>query len=176
MVKDNRSKNQTAFTISIEAKKVVTTGGSAKDCVTTVKTATYFDAQPEDLARPGNVFPLVAKTNGVLARRGHTEGTIDLMSLANLVPSGGLCELTNPDGTMAKLPETIEFARRHEMPVLTIEDIVEYRTVIELRNEYDRYSAFFKGDDKIIFANSLSFPAPPPFEITLRSSPEETPI
>ncbi|WP_061009333.1 3,4-dihydroxy-2-butanone-4-phosphate synthase [Vibrio sp. CUB2] len=137
MVKDNRSKNQTAFTVSIEAKEGVTTGVSAKDRVTTVKTATYFDAQPEDLARPGHVFPLVAKTNGVLARRGHTEGTIDLMYLANLVPSGILCELTNPDGTMAKLPETIEFARRHGMPVLTIEDIVDYRTVIELRNEYE---------------------------------------
>jgi 3,4-dihydroxy 2-butanone 4-phosphate synthase len=115
----------------------VTTGVSAKDRVTTVKTAIYFDAQPDDLARPGHVFPLVAKTNGVLTRRGHTEGTIDLMYLANLVPSGVLCELTNSDGTMAKLPETIAFAKRHEMPVLTIEDIVEYRTGIDLRNEYE---------------------------------------
>ncbi|CAH1527581.1 MULTISPECIES: 3,4-dihydroxy-2-butanone-4-phosphate synthase [Vibrio] len=137
MVEDNRSKNQTAFTVSIEAKQGVTTGVSAKDRVTTVKTAIYFDAQPDDLARPGHVFPLVAKTNGVLTRRGHTEGTIDLMYLANLVPSGVLCELTNSDGTMAKLPETIAFAKRHEMPVLTIEDIVEYRTGIDLRNEYE---------------------------------------
>ncbi|WP_061019842.1 3,4-dihydroxy-2-butanone-4-phosphate synthase [Vibrio splendidus] len=127
MVEDNRSKNQTAFTVSIEAKEGVTTGVSAKDRVTTVKTAIHFGAQPEDLARPGHVFPLVAKSNGVLARRGHTEGTVDLMQLANLVPSGVLCELTNSDGTMAKLPETIVFAKLHKMPVLTIEDIVEYR-------------------------------------------------
>ncbi|WP_060982168.1 3,4-dihydroxy-2-butanone-4-phosphate synthase [Vibrio splendidus] len=140
MVEDNRSKNQTAFTVSIEAKEGVTTGVSAKDRVTTVKTAIHFDAQPEDLARPGHVFPLVAKSNGVLSRRGHTEGTVDLMQLANLVPSGVLCELTNLDGTMAKLPETIVFAKRHKMPVLTIEDIVEYRKDITLRQKYQKPS------------------------------------
>ncbi|MFL7033508.1 3,4-dihydroxy-2-butanone-4-phosphate synthase [Vibrio lentus] len=140
MVEDNRSKNQTAFTVSIEAKEGVTTGVSAKDRVTTVKTAIHFDAQPEDLARPGHVFPLVAKSNGVLSRRGHTEGTVDLMQLANLVPSGVLSELTNLDGTMAKLPETIVFAKRHKMPVLTIEDIVEYRKDITLRKKYQKPS------------------------------------
>ena len=79
------------------------------------------------MARPGHVFPLVAKNGGVLARRGHTEGTVDLMNLAGLMPSGVLCEVTNPDGTMALTPEIIEFGKLHNMPVLTIEDIVFYR-------------------------------------------------
>ena len=121
--------------MTIEAKEGVTTGVSAQDRVTTIKTAAMFGDKPSDLARPGHVFPLVAKANGVLTRRGHTEGTIDLMTLAGLIPSGVLCELTNPDGTMAKLPETVAFAKKHSMPVLTIEDIVEYRTGVALRQD-----------------------------------------
>jgi len=127
MVEANNSKNQTAFTVTIEAKEGVTTGVSAQDRVTTVKTAIAENAKPENLARPGHVFPLVAKNGGVLARRGHTEGTVDLMNLAGLMPSGVLCEVTNPDGTMARTPEIIEFGKLHKMPVLTIEDIVFYR-------------------------------------------------
>lgn len=127
MVEANNSKNQTAFTVTIEAKEGVTTGVSAQDRVTTVKTAIAENAKPEDLARPGHVFPLVAKNGGVLARRGHTEGTVDLMNLAGLMPSGVLCEVTSPDGTMARTPEIIEFGKLHNMPVLTIEDIVFYR-------------------------------------------------
>lgn len=130
MVEANNSKNQTAFTVTIEAKEGVTTGVSAQDRVTTVKTAIAKDAQPEDLARPGHVFPLIAKEGGVLTRRGHTEGTVDLMTLAGLIPSGVLCEVTNPDGTMARTPEIIEFGKRHNMPVLTIEDIVFYREAL----------------------------------------------
>ena len=135
MVKDNRSRNQTAFTVTIEARKGVTTGVSAQDRVTTIQTAAMLGDKPSDLSRPGHVFPLVAKPNGVLTRRGHTEGTIDLMQLAGLTPSGVLCELTNPDGTMAKLPETVAFAKLHKMPVLTIEDIVEYRTGVALKQD-----------------------------------------
>lgn len=127
MVVNNDSANQTAFTVSIEAKQGVTTGVSAQDRVTTVKTAIALDAKPSDLARPGHVFPLRARAGGVLTRRGHTEGTIDLMKLADLQPAGLLCELTNPDGTMAKTPEIVTFAKLHGMPVLTIEDIVQYR-------------------------------------------------
>ncbi|OZG73909.1 3,4-dihydroxy-2-butanone-4-phosphate synthase [Hahella sp. CCB-MM4] len=127
MVTHNSSKNGTAFTVSIEARKGVSTGVSAADRVTTIRTAIAGDSQPEDLAHPGHVFPLRAQPGGVLTRRGHTEGTVDLMRLAGLQPSGVLCELTNPDGTMARLPEIIEFARQHEMPVLTIEDLVRYR-------------------------------------------------
>ncbi|EGU32141.1 3,4-dihydroxy-2-butanone 4-phosphate synthase [Vibrio ichthyoenteri ATCC 700023] len=127
MVINNDSANQTAFTVSIEAKQGVTTGVSAQDRVTTVKTAIATNAKASDLARPGHVFPLRARDGGVLTRRGHTEGTIDLMKLADLQPAGLLCELTNPDGTMAKTPEIITFAKAHDMPVLTIEDIVQYR-------------------------------------------------
>ena len=128
MVLNNDSANQTAFTVSIEAKHGVTTGVSAQDRTTTVKTAIAADAKASDLARPGHVFPLRARSGGVLTRRGHTEGTIDLMKLADLQPAGLLCELTNPDGTMAKTPEIVTFAKAHDMPVLTIEDIVQYRS------------------------------------------------
>ncbi|MGF1773857.1 3,4-dihydroxy-2-butanone-4-phosphate synthase [Vibrio wakamikoensis] len=127
MVENNNSANQTAFTVSIEAKVGVTTGVSAADRVTTIKTACQPGARPEDLARPGHVFPLRAKQGGVLTRRGHTEGTIDLMQMAGLSPFGVLCEVTNPDGTMAKAPEIVAFGKLHNMPVLTIEDMVQYR-------------------------------------------------
>lgn len=127
MVENNSSQYGTAFTVSIEAKVGVTTGVSAADRVTTIKTAIADDAQPGDLARPGHVYPLRAQPGGVMTRRGHTEGTIDLMVLAGLKPAGVLCEITNPDGTMARLAEIISFGAKHDLPVLTIEDIVEYR-------------------------------------------------
>ncbi|MEX0336276.1 3,4-dihydroxy-2-butanone-4-phosphate synthase [Vibrio tubiashii] len=131
MVKNNNSANQTAFTVSIEAKVGVTTGVSAQDRVTTIKTAANPTAQPSDLARPGHVFPLRARKGGVLTRRGHTEGTIDLMQMAGLQPAGVLCEVTNPDGSMAKTPEIVAFGKLHNMPVLTIEDMVMYRQQFE---------------------------------------------
>ncbi|MBV7263128.1 3,4-dihydroxy-2-butanone-4-phosphate synthase [Photobacterium sp. 2_MG-2023] len=127
MVDNNTSVNQTGFTVTIEAAKGVTTGVSAADRVTTIKAAIADDAQPGDLHRPGHVFPLKANSEGVLGRRGHTEATIDLMRLAGKKPFGVLCELTNPDGTMARLPEVISFGKRHDMPVLTIEDLAAYR-------------------------------------------------
>jgi len=127
MVENNSSQYGTAFTVSIEAAVGVTTGVSAADRVTTIKAAIADDAMPSDLARPGHVYPLRAQPGGVLTRRGHTEGTIDLMKLAGLKPAGVLCEVTNPDGTMARLPEIITFGEKHDLPVLTIEDIVTYR-------------------------------------------------
>ncbi|MFV0488444.1 MAG: 3,4-dihydroxy-2-butanone-4-phosphate synthase, partial [Vibrio fluvialis] len=133
MVQVNDSKNQTAFTVTIEARHGVTTGVSAKDRVTTIKTAINPSAKPDDLARPGHVFPLRARKGGVLARRGHTEGTVDLMQMAGLMPSGVLCEVTNPDGTMAKTPEIVAFGKLHNMPVLTIEDMVQYRMQFDLK-------------------------------------------
>ncbi|HCG7154637.1 TPA: 3,4-dihydroxy-2-butanone-4-phosphate synthase [Vibrio parahaemolyticus] len=133
MVENNNSANQTAFTVSIEAKVGVTTGVSAADRVTTIKTAANPHAKPEDLARPGHVFPLRARPGGVMTRRGHTEGTIDLMQMAGLQPAGVLCEVTNPDGTMAKAPEIVAFGRLHNMPVLTIEDMVAYRNQFDLK-------------------------------------------
>lgn len=134
MVSDNTAKFQTAFTVTIEAKEGVTTGVSAADRVQTIKTAVNPKAKPSDLNRPGHVFPLIAKANGVMARRGHTEGSIDLVRLANLGNEAVLCELTNPDGTMSKLPEIIEFAEKHNMTVLTVEDIYEYRMQLENSN------------------------------------------
>lgn len=127
MVKENDSRYQTAFTVSIEAKEGVSTGVSASDRVQTILTASKDGAVAEDLCRPGHVFPLIAKENGVLEREGHTEGTIDLMKLSGLKASGVLCELTNKDGSMAKLPEVIAFAKKNDFPVLSIQDIIEYR-------------------------------------------------
>lgn len=127
MVEDNTSKNHTAFTISIEAKEGVTTGVSAADRIQTIKTAIAPDAKPEDLSHPGHVFPLQAKDNGVLERRGHTEGSVDLVKLAGLGDTAVLCELTNEDGTMARLPEIIRFASQHDMTVVSVEDICKFR-------------------------------------------------
>lgn len=129
MVQSNSSRYQTAFTVSIEASEGVTTGVSAADRVTTIRTAVSDRCRPEDLNRPGHVFPLRARTGGVFERRGHTEGTVDLMKLSGYKPCGVLCELTNSDGTMAKLPEIIKFSREHAIPVVTIEDIVHYRSL-----------------------------------------------
>lgn len=131
MVANNTSSMGTGFTVSIEAKVGVTTGVSAADRVTTVKVATADGAKASDLARPGHVFPLRARAGGVLERRGHTEGTVDLMRLAGLKPSGVLCEVTNPDGTMARLPELITYAKQHDMVVISIEDIVSYRSALQ---------------------------------------------
>lgn len=126
MVVNNTSQNKTAYTVTIEAKNGVTTGVSAADRVTTIKTATADDAKPEDLSRPGHVFGLRAQTGGVLVRRGHTEASVDLMKLAGLKPFGVICELNNVDGSMARLPQVSEFALKHDMVVVSIEDLVQY--------------------------------------------------
>lgn len=128
MVEANSSRYQTAFTISIEAADGVTTGVSAADRVRTVKTAIADKVKPGDLNHPGHVFPLRARPGGVLERGGHTEATVDLMSLAGLKPCGVLCEVTNPDGTMARLPQIAEFGVKHSIPVMSVKDLVEYRT------------------------------------------------
>ncbi len=128
MVENNTSQFHTAFTVSIEAAQGVTTGVSAADRVTTIKTAIDDNASPEDLRYPGHVFPLRAKPGGVLERAGHTEATVDLMRLAGLKPYGVLCELTNYDGTMARLPEIVTFAEKQTFPVLTVNDLIYYRT------------------------------------------------
>lgn len=127
MVQNNTNKNRTAFTVSIEAAEGVTTGVSASDRVTTIKAAIAPNAKPADLHRPGHVFPLRARPNGVLERRGHTEVTVDLCRLAGFAPAGVLCELTLEDGTMARLPEVAAFAKAHGMPLATVEDVAQYR-------------------------------------------------
>lgn len=130
MVTENSSRFQTPFTVTIEAAEGVTTGLSAADRLTTVRAASDKNAKPADLARPGHIFPLRAKNGGVLERNGHTEGAIDLMKLAGLPPQAVLCELMNDDGTMARLPEVVEFAKEHKMMVLSIADLVYYRTFV----------------------------------------------
>jgi len=127
MVDKNTSRNGTAFTVTIEAAEGVTTGVSAADRVRTVRAATAEGARPEHLHRPGHVFPLRARPGGVLERAGHTEATVDLMRLAGLTPAGVLCELTNPDGSMARLPEVAAFGRERGLPVLSVADLADYR-------------------------------------------------
>ena len=127
MVENNTSAYGTGYTITIEAAHGVTTGVSAADRLTTVRAAIADNAKPSDLNRPGHVFPLRAQPGGVLTRGGHTEATIDLVSLAGFKPAGVLCELTNDDGTMARAPECIKFAKEHNMALVTIEDLVAYR-------------------------------------------------
>lgn len=126
MVENNTSHFHTAFTVTIEAAQGVTTGVSAADRLTTVRVLAD-NAKPSDLNRPGHVFPLRAQPGGVLTRGGHTEASIDLATLAGFKPVAVLCELTNDDGTMARAPEVVTFAKQHDMPVLTIEDLVAYR-------------------------------------------------
>ncbi len=126
MVADNTSSMGTAFTVSIEAKEGVTTGVSAHDRVTTIKTAIKEDCQSEELARPGHVFPLRAHPGGVLSRAGHTEASLDFMHLAGLQPAAVLCELIKPNGEMARLPEICVFGKQQHIPVVTIADLISY--------------------------------------------------
>lgn len=127
MVANNRSQRKTAFTISIEAREGVTTGISAFDRAKTIQAAVSATARAEDLVCPGHVFPLRALEGGVMARNGHTEGSVDLMRLAGLRPAAVICEIMSEDGRMARLPELGAFARRHDMPILSIADIASYR-------------------------------------------------
>jgi len=127
MTEDNTSPFGTAFTVSIEAKKGVTTGISAADRATTIRTAIAPDTKPEDLVRPGHVFPLKARPGGVLQRAGQTEGSVDLSRLSGLYPAGVICEIMNDDGTMARVPELIEFAKKQNLKTVTIKDLIKYR-------------------------------------------------
>jgi 3,4-dihydroxy 2-butanone 4-phosphate synthase len=127
MVDDNTSQFGTAFTVTIEARYGVTTGVSAADRVRTIQAAIAPDAIPEDLVRPGHVFPLRAHPDGILGRQGHTEATIELMRQAGMRPVGVLCEVMNHDGTMARLPQLADFARRHDMPMVSIDDLLASR-------------------------------------------------
>jgi len=127
MVHNNRSPYQTAFTVSVEAARGVTTGISAADRAHTVLTAIADDATPEDLVQPGHVFPLRARRGGVLFRTGQTEGSVDLARLAGLKPAGVICEVMNDDGSMARLPDLEEFAEEHDIKIASVADIISYR-------------------------------------------------
>jgi 3,4-dihydroxy 2-butanone 4-phosphate synthase / GTP cyclohydrolase II len=126
-VADNTSFLGTAFTVSIEARKGVTTGISASDRATTILTAVDPKTRPQDLARPGHIFPLRAKKGGVLVRPGQTEASVDMARIAGLYPAGVICEIMNEDGTMARLPHLDKFAQRHNLKVITVADLVRYR-------------------------------------------------
>ncbi len=127
MSEENTSAFGTAFTVSIEAKRGVTTGISAADRARTILTAIDQKTVAEDLARPGHVFPLRSKPGGVLQRTGQTEGSVDLARLAGLYPAGVICEIMNDDGTMARVPELMEFAERHHLKIVTVKDLIRYR-------------------------------------------------
>jgi 3,4-dihydroxy 2-butanone 4-phosphate synthase/GTP cyclohydrolase II len=126
-VADNTSFLGTAFTVSIDGRKGVSTGISASDRATTILTAVDPQTRPSDLARPGHIFPLRAKNGGVLVRPGQTEASVDIARIAGLYPAGVICEIMNEDGTMARLPELREFAALHQLKMITVADLVRYR-------------------------------------------------
>jgi 3,4-dihydroxy 2-butanone 4-phosphate synthase / GTP cyclohydrolase II len=127
MVSDNTSRFQTAFTVSIDAKKGVTTGISAADRATTILTVVDEGSTAEDLVTPGHIFPLRARQGGVLVRTGQTEGSVDLARLAGLKPAGVICEIMNDDGTMARMPDLQIFAKKHALKIVTVADLIKYR-------------------------------------------------
>ncbi len=130
MVAANTAQMQTAFTVTIDAKEV-TTGISAQERAYTIQKFVDADAIPSDFVRPGHIFPLEAKPGGVLRRAGHTEATVDLARMAGLYPAGVLCEILNADGTMARVPELMEFAAKHQLKIITISDLIAYRRQTE---------------------------------------------
>src|SRR5579859_2292846 len=121
----------TAFTVSVEARHGVTTGISAADRAHTIRVAANPGARPDDIVTPGHVFPLRARRGGVLVRTGQTEGSVDLARLADLTPAGVICEIMNPDGTMARMPDLERFAEKYALRILTIEDLIGYRLFTE---------------------------------------------
>ncbi len=127
MVEKNTALHQTHFTVSIDYLKGTTTGVSASDRATTIKAVVNDKAKPNDFARPGHIFPLIADNGGVLKRAGHTEAVVDLAKLAGLKPSGILCEMMDEDGSMARTPSIIGFAKKHNLKIITIADLIEYR-------------------------------------------------
>jgi 3,4-dihydroxy 2-butanone 4-phosphate synthase/GTP cyclohydrolase II len=127
MVQENTARRGTAFCVSVEARRDVTTGISAADRARTIRVAADPATRPDDLARPGHIFPLRARPGGVLKRAGHTEAVVDLCRLAGLKPAGVVCEIMNPDGTMARLSELLPFAAAHDLKLMTIADLIRYR-------------------------------------------------
>jgi 3,4-dihydroxy 2-butanone 4-phosphate synthase / GTP cyclohydrolase II len=127
MAADNRSPRHTAFTVSIDGRRGITTGISARERAETIRAAVARDAGPDDIVTPGHVFPLKARRGGVLVRSGHTEGSVDLARLAGRESAGVICEIMREDGEMARMPDLQAFARTHELPVVTIADLIDYR-------------------------------------------------
>lgn len=154
MVRDNTDSNQTAFTVSIDAspRVGVTTGISAEDRARTIQIALNSETRPSDLRRPGHIFPIRARDGGVLKRAGHTEAAVDLARLAGLYPAGVICEIQNADGSMARLPELIEYSKIHNLKIISIADLISYRlrherficreTVADLPSQFGRFQIY----------------------------------
>ncbi len=159
MVNDNQSRFKTAFTVSIEARKGVTTGISAHDRATTIRTAIADHAKPDDIVSPGHVFPILARKGGVLVRTGQTEGSVDLARLAGLKPGGVICEIMKDDGTMARMPDLEVFAREHGLKIVTIADLINFRMKTESfvhRAATATLPTVFGGDFKfIVYENDV---------------------
>ncbi len=159
MARDNGSRHQTAFTVSIEAREGVTTGISAADRAHTIQVAIDPSKTAADIASPGHVFPLVARDGGVLVRAGHTEAAVDISRLAGLNPSGVICEIMNDDGTMARLPDLVKFAGEHGLKIATIADLISYRRrsekLVKRVIESDFNSAF-GGDFRMVIYSSTT--------------------
>jgi 3,4-dihydroxy 2-butanone 4-phosphate synthase/GTP cyclohydrolase II len=159
MPQDNRQRQSTAFTVSIEAREGVTTGISAPDRARTISVAIDPSAKMGDIVTPGHVFPLQARDGGVLVRAGHTEAAVDISRLAGLNPSGVICEIMNEDGTMARLPELIKFAQYHGMKIGAIADLIAYRRrfdrTIERVVETELHSRFGGDFRMVVFGSTL---------------------
>jgi 3,4-dihydroxy 2-butanone 4-phosphate synthase/GTP cyclohydrolase II len=158
MVQENRSRHGTNFTVSIEAAEGISTGISAHDRALTIKVAASPDAQPGDIVQPGHVFPLIAQPGGVLVRAGHTEACCDLARLAGLTPAAVLCEIMREDGTMARLPDLIQFAAAHDLRIGTIADLIEYRSRNEslVQRALERDIATAWGDFRLVSYRDLA--------------------
>jgi 3,4-dihydroxy 2-butanone 4-phosphate synthase/GTP cyclohydrolase II len=159
---ENTARFGTAFTVSVDAAEGVSTGISAADRAHTIHAAIAADAKPKDLARPGHVFPLRARTGGVLVRAGQTEGAIDLARLAGLKPAGVICEIMNEDGSMARVPQLLEFCRRHGLKITSIAKLVEYR--LQRESQVNRFESVCLptdyGEFKLIGYESITSPEP----------------
>ena len=132
MTADNQARHHTAFTVSVDARHGTTTGISARERAETIRVAVSHNAGPDDLVIPGHVFPLRARRGGVLVRSGQTEGSVDLARLAGREPAGIICEIMRDDGEMARMPELVEFSRKHDLPIVRIADLIEYRLAREM--------------------------------------------
>jgi len=159
MVNDNQSRFKTAFTVSIEARRGVTTGISAFDRATTILTAIEDNVKPDDIVSPGHVFPILARKGGVLVRTGQTEGSVDLARLAGVKPSGVICEIMKDDGTMARMPDLEIFAKEHGLKIFTIADLINFRMKTECfvrRAATATLPTAFGGDFKfIVYENDV---------------------
>jgi len=154
----NRSRNQTAFTVSIEARKGVTTGISAKDRSVTIKTAIRLNVKKNDIISPGHIFPIISKEGGVLVRAGHTEASVDISKLANKNPSAVICEIMNDKGVMSKGAELFNFAKKHKLKIGRINDLIAYRLKIEKLIKFKKSEKIFIKNQKYeikIFENIL---------------------